>query len=466
MKRYVIVGGGVAGTTAAEQIHSRDGEAEIVIISREPYPLYYRPMIADYFGGMISKTGLFARRDESYSSKRIQVLSDVSSVSLNEKEQRISLSSGDMIDYDVLLIATGRSPAQAERDTGKTKGIFYLSSLDDAEAISSCIQQVKKAVVVGSNFIALEALRGFRARKIPCISLYEEDRFWPSILDSQAARVIEDCLSNEHIEVRKGTGIRDIISTDGQVHGVATTEGETIDCDALIACTVPMPNIGFLSESSFHITEGIPVDIELRTSIPNVFAAGDVAQVSDVSAGDPHINPGWLPAWQQGRIAGANMAGEHLTYKGLRSVRTRVFDYDLVSLGITVPTTSGYREMTGDYPHPDLPYVYKKLVFQDDMVVGALFVGDASEVGVVDGWIRRRIPTDKREKEILKQIFDIGVWWPATTLGALCPACKFSIQVGKDMQEGERVTCPACGIEFRLVRMANGFFRAEHVDEP
>lgn len=462
MKRYVIIGGGIAGTTAAEQIRSRDSSSDIVTVSKDSYPFYYRPMLADYLGGSVSKSALLARRTEDYASKRIRLLPDVSAVSMDAKQQKVALSSGDTIEYDVLLISTGRSPAQAEWDPGQIKGIFYLSSLEDADAISSFIPQIKKAIVIGCNLVALEALRGLRARYISCVSLYGEDRFWPQVLDPEAANIIENCLENEHIEIRRGTVINEVLSKDAQVSAALTTEGETIDCDAVIVCSMPVPNIDFLRESGLNIGDGVPVEGELKTSLPNVFAAGDIAKVFEVISGRPSVTPGWLPAWQQGKVAGANMAGEHLTYRGLRSVGTRVFNYDLVALGCTVPVERGYHEMTGEYPHPDLPYLYKKLILRDDIVVGALFVGDASEAGIVDGWIRDRIPKEERQKEVLRQMFDIYVW-SATSLGALCPVCKFDIQVGKDAKEDDIVTCPACGIEFRLVRMPNGFFRAERV---
>jgi NAD(P)H-nitrite reductase large subunit len=462
VKRYVIIGGGVAGITAAEQIRSRDEDGDIRIISREPYPFYYRPMLADYFGGIIAKTDLLARRHEDYVSKKIQLVSNASAGSLDIQQQKVILSSGGRLEYDVLLIATGGSPARAPWDSGRAKSIFYLNSLDDAQAITSFIHQTRKAVVVGCNLIALEALRGLRARGIACVALYREDRFWPQVLDPEGAEIIENCLANEHIEIRKGTGINEVLSQDSQVNAALTTEGETIECDAVIACTPLVPNIEFLKEAGLDVGRGLHVDNELRTTLPNVFAAGDVARVFEVSSGSYSVTPGWLSAWGQGKVAGGNMTGEHLTYKGLRSIGARVFNYDLVALGKTVPTENGYNEMTGEYPHPDLPYIYKKLVLRGDLVVGALFVGDASEAGVVDEWIRDRIPREKREREVLRQMFDIHVW-SSTHLGANCPVCKFDIQVGKDAREGDIVTCPACGVEFRLVRMPNGFFRAERV---
>jgi hypothetical protein len=145
-------------------------------------------------------------------------------------------------------------------------------------------------------------------------------------------------------------------------------------------------------------------------------------------------------------------------------LRIKVFDLDVVCLGLSDARGQGIREESGDFPYAELPYVYKKLVYKDQKVVGALFVGDVGEAGRVERWVRERSAASECDKSVLNQMFNVRSL-RTETVGALCPVCKFQIQVEDTYTEGDIVTCPACGIDFRLKRMPNGAFRAESATE-
>ena len=208
---------------------------------------------------------------------------------------------------------------------------------------------------------------------------------------------------------------------------------------------------------------GVVVDQNLRTKHENIFAAGDVAAVPAVHTGEVLPQPGWLSAWRQGNMAGLNMAGQEAVYSGFPSLRTKALDLDVVCLGLSDPQGEDVKEESGDYPYDELPYIYKKIVYKDRKVVGAVFIGDASEAGAVEGWIRKGLKADECDKKVLDQMF-LPRLQASSALGALCPICKFQMQLGEQVEDGSIETCPACGANFRLDRMPNGAFRAVLAD--
>ena len=157
------------------------------------------------------------------------------------------------------------------------------------------------------------------------------------------------------------------------------------------------------------------------------------------------------------------MAGGSAVHKGFPSLRTKALDLDIVCLGDSDATGEDIRENSGQYPYEEMPYIYKKIVYKDEKVSGAIFLGDVSEAGRIEQWIRQGVRADQCQKEVLDQMFQPRIHEFAA-LGSLCPVCKFQIQIEDTFEEGAVVTCPACGLEFRLQRMPNGVFRAEPVD--
>jgi nitrite reductase (NADH) large subunit len=188
----------------------------------------------------------------------------------------------------------------------------------------------------------------------------------------------------------------------------------------------------------------------MRTNVDNIYAAGDVAQLSNSIEEDiPKINIRWLKAWKQGQVAGANMTGNGAEYDDISCVSsTHVCGVDLISIGISNPLNGGYKIMRGDYPHPEID-VYKKLVLKDDAVVGALFVGNVLEAGEITKVIRNKTKYSDIDETLLKQMFDFN--YPRSPFrGFLCPVCKLELSTPPDAKVGDKIVCPACGIELKV----------------
>ena len=210
------------------------------------------------------------------------------------------------------------------------------------------------------------------------------------------------------------------------------------------------PSIGFLNSSGVNTDNGILVNNKMRTNVDNIYAAGDVAQLSaDLDSETPEINVRWLKAWRQGQVAGANMVGNDAEYDDVASISaTQICGIDIVSIGISNPLNGDFKIMRGEYPHPEID-VYKKLVLKNDTVVGALFVGNVLEANEITKAIKNKINVSDIDKTLLKQMFDLDYRF-SHFRGFLCPVCKLELPMPPDAKVGDKITCPACGIELKI----------------
>lgn len=460
MERYVILGSGAAGKRAAEVIRKGKPDADVLLIGDEPNPFYYRPMLGEFLARAMETEQIQSRDRGKLEALGVRIRTGVRATSVSAKKQEIVLAGGERIHFDRLLVATGRKTARPKMVGAEARGVVILDTLEDALMIAALAKGANSAVVVGSSIPALDVLRGLRGRGVACTLLVPEERFWPGVLDSVASSILEERLRQEKIEVLKSTGVREIVSSDGRLEAVLTTNGDRLRTDLLVVAAPQVAHLDFLDPAEISLDRGVVVDNSLRTRHETIFAAGDAAQAPLADGRATVLQPGWLNAWRQGTVAARNMIGKKAAYQGVLSLRMKAFDLDVVCLGLSDPQPGPtVREESGGYPYEELPYIYKKLTYEQGKVAGAVFVGDVGEAGKVEHWIRQGFTADQCEKKVLEQMFHPRIV-TAPAVGALCPVCKFQIQVGEGDREGGIVTCPACGFEFRLERMPNGVFRA------
>ncbi len=463
MNRHVILGGGVAGRRAAEIIRKRDAEAEIVIVDEQEEAFYYRPMLGELLAGNLGPEQIISTDKERLAQLGVKVLAGNRVASLDPKAREVALSSGERLSFDKALIASGTRTERIAGDGGKGRGVVYLDTLPDALEVGSLLESARNAVIYGASLQALNAVRGLRSRGIECTVLLPGERFWQGVLDPVASQILEDRLSKEGVTLIKQVEVKDLVWEDAELKGVVPSKGEKLSADLLVVAAPQNPRVDYLQDSDLSGEKGVEVDKNLRTKNENVFAAGDVAIIPAVHTGQVVPQPGWLSAWRQGNVAGLNMAGHGAIYAGFPALRAKALDMDIVCLGLSDAQGEGIRSESGDYPYDELPYIYKKIVYKDGKVVGAVFTGDTSEAGAVEGWIRKGLKAEECDKKVMDQMFLPRVQ-PLQALGALCPICKFQMQTGEEVEEGSIETCPVCGARFRLVRMPNGAFRAVLAD--
>jgi len=456
MTNYLIVGNGVAGLRAAEVVRRKDKNAKITILSDEPYPFYYRPQLADYVGGLVKEASLWARGRDFYEKQKITTILGKRAKAVVAKKQQVILEDGRKVDYDRLLLAPGcrfQLPSWAK---SRSNGIFVLKTLDDAKDIGRIAAKSEKALIVGEGLFGLEMARGLQERGLKVSYLLRGERFWPEMLDEVASALVISHLKSKGIEIVPGEEVKEVWASNGKVQGVMTSKDRLILGQMVGVGMDFQPAVDFLVDSTIKLGKGILTDDHLRTNFPNIFAAGDAAQVFDAYKGEAILHCGWQSAWEQGAIAGANMAGNHLTYSGrIRAFSIQIYGLDFLSLGEGNPQVPGYKGMTGDYPEMG---IYKKLVLKENRVVGALLLGSISEASPIEDLIRNRAEISQVDKKLLMRIFDF-YYWISSGLEVLCPVCKLNVKLKEKAKEGDLITCPICGVEFALVKM-NGRFRA------
>ncbi len=451
MAEHVIIGNGVAGIKAAETIRKHDSDCKITVLGNEAYEFYYRPQLPGFVAGKIEEERLWGKKRDFYEKNNITSLLGKTVTGIKPGTNEVILKDDTTINYDSLLIATGGSIKRRNYPgSDLCEGIVQLKTIDDAKNIKEKVKSSKSAVVVGEDFLTLSLTEALHSSGLEVTYLLRGNRLWPEIMDKDASEILMLRLKEKGITIKQETDIKEVYVKNRLVHGIITTGDELIECQIVGIVDKMQPCIDFLSQSGVNTDNGILVNNKMLTNFDNIYAAGDVAQLpADLDSEIPEINIRWLKAWKQGQVAGSNMAGNAAEYDDIASISaTQICGIDIVSIGASNPLNGDYNIMRGDYPHPEID-VYKKLVLKNDRVVGALFIGNVQEAREITKVIKNGTEYSDIDKKLLKQMFDLESRI-SSFRGFLCPVCKLELPVPPDAKVGDKITCPACGIELKV----------------
>src|SRR5207248_1736693 len=250
-------------------------------------PLYNRVALPPFLRDEARREKVFLRTPEQHAQKGIKLLVNTPVVALDTQQRVATTADGQTLLYDRLLIATGGrpNPLPAPGATPELKGIYNFQYWDDAEAIRERINTSKHAVVVGGSYIAYELAEAFRHHGVGVTWLIRGPRFLRRVLDEDGGALVDDIARAAGVEIRYGGEVAEVHVRDGQVCGVTTTKGEQLQCDTIgVGLGVKM-NVEFLQSTPITVRSGIVTTEFLETNVPDVFAAGDVAEFFDVSIG-------------------------------------------------------------------------------------------------------------------------------------------------------------------------------------
>ena len=397
MKRYVIIGNGVAGATACENIRKNDPDGSITMITEEDIPFYYRVRLPEFISGDITEQELIAKKEEWYRKNNIDLILNQRVVKGDKSERIIETDKGKRLEYDFLLIATG-SRAFIPPIKGVNKaGVFTLRNIRDARDIVNYADSVESVVLIGGGLLGLETGNALRKLGKDLMVVEFFPRLLPRQLDSLGAKKLQEIMEGMGFSFRLGARTQEIKGEE-KVEGVILEGGEVLDADMVIISAGVRPDIELAKTMGLRIDKGIVVDDHLRTDVDTVYAAGDVAEFNGMLYGI------WPAAMEQGKIAGVNMAGGDMKYTGTPMANTlKVLGVNLASAGDIDP--DGLLE-SRTIEKQD---VYKKIVIKDNKIVGCIMLGDT------EGFNRiKKAMADKRDisdikDRILEEGFDFNL---------------------------------------------------------
>ncbi|MEL7543632.1 MAG: FAD-dependent oxidoreductase [Pseudomonadota bacterium] len=381
---HVIVGAGPAGVTAAETLRKLAPADRITIIGDEPEAPYSRMAIPYLLEGDIAEAGTHLRADTNhFSSLNIDVRQErVATVVTGKK--RLQLASGDALDYDKLLIATGSSPARPPIDGLDAPGIHHCWTLADARNIIARASSGDEVVLLGAGFIGCIILEALASRGVKLTVVEMGDRMVPRMLDEAAGSMLKRWCEERGIRVLTGTKVTEVEQA-GDAINIVTDSGEKLPARLFVVAAGVKPNVGFLASSGIEIADGIRVDHTMQSSAPDVYAAGDVAEARDLSTGGFDVLAIQPVAVEHGYTAAMNMAGQKTEHRG--SLNMNVLDtVGLIStsFGSWMGVTGGDRATLRD----DDGFRYLRLEFDADRLVGGQSVGMTEHVGIMRGLIQ------------------------------------------------------------------------------
>lgn len=388
--KIVIIGNGPAAVKALEAIaHYKDVSKEditgITIVSAELTAPYSPMFLADFLTGELGEEEILLGDDHGLSHR---ILLGEMVVKVEDSRNKIITASGQEISYDKLLIASGASPLKASIRGIDKEGLCFFNRLADAKRLSQKVPRAKNAIIIGAGVIGVELAIAFSKMGINVVVVELLDQILPQILDEELAKYVEGKLVGSGVRFMLGESVSQIIG--GKRATGIVVGGREVSADLLLVAVGVKPNIDFLGSSNVRVNQGILVNEKMQTSVPNIYAAGDVAESIDPYGGYELVF-NWYNAVDQGWIAGCNLIGVENTYRASPG---------LVALkGLETPVISIGRKY-GENGYETLSFtdgekgVYEKLFIKNNVIDCYQAIGIVDRVGLMYGYIKERKDID------------------------------------------------------------------------
>jgi len=403
----VIIGAGPAGVSVVETIRAIDREIRIAMLSAEPYPPYAPPAMVDHF---ITGSGSHFWRGVDWPAQAgVDYQPGVSVTAIETQAHRLRLSNGQALDYDRLVIATG-SRLYAPLPGVDLPGVYNFKSLSAAEALVARVKsgEAHTALIVGAGFIGMEIALLLRELGMQVIQVEMLDQVMPTMLDAHTADFALGLMRQRGVDVRLNTKAKAIVG-NGKAAGVELESGEFLRADVLVAATGVQPNLDFLEGSSLARNWGLIVDDRLRTSDPDVYAAGDAVETTDRLTGETFVHAILPNAVDQGRVVGLNLLGYEVGYEGAERMNS------LKHLGLPIMAVG--LKQGDEMLRARLDGGWRTIYIKENRLVGFQLIGNIRAAGALRTLLYRREDVSKLKHRLLEPIFGQGmlVWGAIAT---------------------------------------------------
>lgn len=404
-RKHLIIGSGTAGLSAAEEIRRINTEDEVEVVSAEDYPPYSPTVLPYFLAGRIEETQLPMRKDTYFDNIKAAFLRGKKVVQVLPKNKEIVYHNGERETYDTLLIACGADSTQPPIKGLMESGYLGFHTIEDCKTLLKALEGKKEAAVLGAGLVGMEVAIGLSEKGYRVTVIEKEPRVLPLYFDAEAESLIRTVFQNQGMPILTGKQVSQISRKKGRIE-VSFSEGNAVSADILVTCVGVRPRVDFLTGSGISVNRGILVDRKMMTNIEDIYAAGDVAEAPDFFAGQYGMNQIIESAMDEGRVAGANMAGVATEYEGW--ISSNIFNFlgnTAFSAGLSLPTGNKYQILSKKNRRK---LQFKKLVFDGDRLVGATFVNVDLDPGVVLYLMRKKVSLKGYQEALLEQPREIS----------------------------------------------------------
>ncbi len=402
--RVVILGGNIAGSNASEIIKKESPETEVEIYTEEQYYSYTRIKLPSFICGRCKQHELTTCDHEWYINRDIKFNRNYRAIEILQNKKIIKFDNGEETTYDKLLLAIGSRSNILPIPGIDKEGVFTLKTLDDAKHIIEDSKENKSAIVIGGGLLGLETAKGLADLNLDVTVCEYFPRLLPRQLDKEGADILKLILEDFKIKVILNADTVEI--TGDEKLTVKLKDGREKTADMIVFSVGVKPNIELAKKAGINVNRGIIVDESMMTNIEDIYAAGDCAEFNGRVWGIVPV------AYEQSKIAALNIIGKKAKYEEIIPSNTlKIVEIDLTSMGKVTP------EILKDSSSEEIRFIdkekriYKKIVIQDNKVVGAILLGDRTNQMTIKKMIKSKLSVTNFKDEILKDDFNLEKYY-------------------------------------------------------
>ncbi|GAB3326940.1 NAD(P)/FAD-dependent oxidoreductase [Haloplanus salinarum] len=397
---YVIIGDGIAGSSAAETLREGAPDAEITVITDEGEALYNRILIKEFAKGKLPEMPVSIHEPSWYEERDIDLRLNTLVTNVDPEGHRLRTHEGERIEYDKLLVATGGTPAQLPVENSDAEGVHHFWTFQDARAIREHVERAETGIVVGAGLLGIDLAAICGEQDVDAHYLMRGDCWWRYALSTEGAEILHEAMRERGVEPVFGSGVdRFETDDDGHVTAAIDPNGDRYEGDFVgIAIGLDF-NTEILQGTGVECDDGILVDEYMRTNVDDIYAAGDITRYHDTILGERAQNGSWDSAKSQGTVAAKNMLDpESEPFRFVSSYSITHFDFPFLSFG---HPTIGDDEAERKYSDTE----WRRLAFKDGKIVGGVLIGDLSPQSAYKQLMEEeRVVADQKEVLLEKSV--------------------------------------------------------------
>lgn len=400
MNPYIIIGNGIAGNAAAENILKIEPRRKIVMFTRENHYFYYTPALPEYLAGEKNINNITIHNAQWYEKNKIELHLNTTVTTIDPQNKTIKTDKYQIFKYDKLLLATGGYSFVPPIPGADSQGVYTLRTITDADRIKTQAKSSQEVVLIGGGLLGLEAGNGLRKMglKVKVVEFFS--RLLPRQMDAEGAAVLQKELEEMGFKFYLGAVTKEITEARAGL-SVHLDKGDELSADMVLISAGVRPELTLAKSLDLENEKGVQVDDHMQTGIKDIYAAGDLVEHQKRFYGI------WPASMEQGRIAGANLAGKKEVYQGTVPVNSlKVAGIDLTSAGDIDPENQMESIVFRDQKN----HIYRKFVIKNNNILGTILFGNIRGSKEILEAIKNKKDISAWKDKLGRQDFDFGLW--------------------------------------------------------